>query len=73
MSQVSGMPFVLQSSVMPAAISQAYRAAMEIRERLVAADSANAVLQRDLSVSHERIGDILDLLQKSVESLLTGL
>ena len=30
---------------------------MDIRKRLAEADASNANLQRDLSVSHERIGD----------------
>jgi len=37
----------------------AYRDSMTIRARLAAADPANFNWQRDLSVSHERIGDIL--------------
>ena len=36
-----------------------YRAAMAIRERLAASDPGNAEWQRDLSISHERIGDVL--------------
>jgi tetratricopeptide (TPR) repeat protein len=37
----------------------AYRAGMAIAERLAASDRDNAGWQRDLSVSHERIGDVL--------------
>ena len=37
----------------------AYRAGLAIAERLAAADPGNAGWQRDLSVSHERIGDVL--------------
>jgi tetratricopeptide (TPR) repeat protein len=37
----------------------AYRASLEIRARLAAADPGNALWQRDLSVSHDRIGDVL--------------
>ena len=33
---------------------------MDIRERLAEADPSNAGWQRDLSVSHEKIGDVLD-------------
>jgi len=35
-----------------------YRASLAIRERLAKADPGNAGWQRDLSVSHERIGDV---------------
>ncbi len=37
----------------------AYRAALAIAERLAASDPTNAGWQRDLSVSHDRIGDVL--------------
>jgi hypothetical protein len=35
-----------------------YQASLDIAERLAAADSANSGWQRDLSVSHERLGDV---------------
>ena len=37
----------------------AYRASLAIRERLAAADPSNAAWQRDLSVSHDKLGDVL--------------
>ena len=37
----------------------AYRASLAIRERLAAADPGNAGWQRDLSVSHGKLGDVL--------------
>jgi len=37
----------------------AYRASLEIRARLAAADPGNAGWQRDLSVSHNKLGDVL--------------
>ena len=37
----------------------AYRAGLAIRERLAAADPSNAGWQRDLSVSQEKLGDVL--------------
>jgi len=37
----------------------AYRASLAIRERLAAADPGNAGWQRDLSVSHIKLGDVL--------------
>ena len=37
-----------------------YRAALAIRERLAGADPGNAEWQRDLSVSHDKIGDVRD-------------
>ncbi|HNF63933.1 MAG TPA: tetratricopeptide repeat protein, partial [Rhodocyclaceae bacterium] len=42
----------------PAALT-AYRAGLAIRETLARRDPANTQWQRDLSVSHERIGDVL--------------
>ena len=38
---------------------ESYQASLAIRERLARADPGNAGWQRDLSVSHERIGDVL--------------
>ena len=37
---------------------QAFRAGMAIRERLARQDPDNTQWQRDLSISHERIGDV---------------
>ena len=37
----------------------AYQASLDIRERLARADPTNAGWQRDLSVSNNRIGDVL--------------
>jgi hypothetical protein len=37
----------------------AYRACLAIRERLAAADPSNAGWQRDLSVSQNKVGDVL--------------
>ena len=37
----------------------AYRASLEIAEALAAADPSHAGWQRDLSVSHNKIGDVL--------------
>ena len=37
----------------------AYRKSLAIREALAARDPANTQWQRDLSVSHDRIGDVL--------------
>ena len=37
----------------------AYRAGLAIAERLAVADPGNAPWQRDLSVSHEKLGDVL--------------
>jgi hypothetical protein len=42
-----------------AAALTAYRASLAIRERLAQQDPNNAQWQRDLSVSHDRIGDML--------------
>jgi hypothetical protein len=36
----------------------AYQAGLDIRVRLAAADPANTQWQRDLSVSHERLGEV---------------
>ena len=36
----------------------AYRASLAIRERLAAQDARNAEWQRDLSISHDKIGDV---------------
>jgi len=41
-----------------AAARDHYQAGLDIRERLAAADPTNAGWQRDLSVSHERLGDV---------------
>ena len=38
---------------------ESYQASLAIRERLARADPGNAGWQRDLSVSHEKIGDVL--------------
>ena len=38
---------------------QAFRDSLAIAERLAEADPANAGWQRDLSISHDRIGDVL--------------
>ena len=38
---------------------KSYRASSAIRDRLAAADPRNALWQRDLSVSHEHVGDVL--------------
>ena len=43
---------------LPAAL-ESYRASMDIAERLAEADPGNAGWQRDLSVSHDNIGDVL--------------
>ena len=42
----------------PAALDS-YKAALAIRDRLAKADPGNAGWQRDLSVSHDKIGDVL--------------
>ena len=42
---------------LPAALTS-YRASLAIPERLAKADPGNADWQRDLSVSHDRIGDV---------------
>ena len=52
-----------ESEVEPAAgdsttAEQHYRAQLAIAERLVATDPGNAGYQRDLSVSHNRLGDL---------------
>ena len=39
----------------------AYRASLAIAERLAAADPNNASWQRDLSVSYDRVGDVLSM------------
>ncbi len=36
----------------------AYQASLDIRTRLAAADPTNSEWQRDLSISHERLGDL---------------
>ena len=41
------------------AASESYRASLAIAERLTAHNPSNAQWQRDLSVGHERIGDVL--------------
>ena len=41
-----------------AAARAAYQAGLDIRVRLAAADPANTGWQRDLSVSHNRLGDV---------------
>ena len=41
-----------------AAARTAYQASLDIRTRLAAADPANTQWQRDLSVSHEKLGDV---------------
>ena len=41
-----------------AAALTSYQAALTIREHLATADPGNAKWQRDLSVSHNRIGDV---------------
>jgi len=41
-----------------AAARAAYRAGLDIRTRLAAADPANTGWLRDLSVSHERLGEV---------------
>ena len=40
-------------------LSEAYQSSLAIRERLASADRGNAGWQRDLSVSHNKIGDVL--------------
>jgi tetratricopeptide (TPR) repeat protein len=42
-----------------AAALSAYRDALGITQRLVAADPSNAQCQRNLGVSHQRLGDVL--------------
>ncbi len=42
-----------------AAALQAYEQAMEIRKKLVQADPDNTTAQRDLSVSYNKLGDVL--------------
>jgi len=46
-----------------------YSAALRVREPLAAADPNNAELQRDLSISHEKIGSVLAQLGKSADAL----
>ena len=41
-----------------AAARAAYQASLDIRARLAAADPANTEWQRDLSVSHDKLGDV---------------
>ena len=41
-----------------AAARTAYQASLDIAERLAAADPANTEWQRDLSVSHNKLGDV---------------
>jgi len=41
-----------------AAARTAYQASLDIRVRLAAADPANTGWQRDLSVSHNKLGDV---------------
>jgi tetratricopeptide (TPR) repeat protein len=48
----------------------AYRQGLEIREGLAGRDLANTEWQRDLSVSHERIGDVLVALGDGPGALL---
>ena len=45
-------------SALPAALRH-YRSSLAIRERLAQADPGNAAWQRDLSVSYDRIGDVM--------------
>ncbi len=48
----------LPRAIWPGALN-AYRESLGVRERLAAADPSNAGWQRDLSVSHNKIGDVL--------------
>ena len=45
-------------SVTLSAALTSYQASLAIRERLAQADPGNAGWQRDLSVSHDKIGDV---------------
>ena len=48
---------------------KAYRDSLAIRERLAAADPSNTQWQRDLSVSYNRVGDVLKAQGKLEEAL----
>ncbi len=39
---------------------KSYRDSLAIRERLVAADRSNTQWQRDLSVSYDKVGNVLE-------------
>src|SRR5205823_3149240 len=49
--------------------SNAYRHSLDIRERLAAADRSNTQWQRDLSISDEKVGDMLNAQGKLDEAL----
>ena len=55
---------------LPAALTS-YRASLAIAERLAKADPGNAGWQRDLSVSHDRIGDV-QVAQGDLSAALTS-
>jgi uroporphyrinogen-III decarboxylase len=48
-----------------------YRAGLVIAERLAASDAGNADWQRDLSVSYDRVGDVL-VLQGNLSDALSS-
>ena len=50
---------MLLASRLSAAALEAYRECLRVRERLAAQDPTNAGWQRDLSASHNRVGDVL--------------
>jgi hypothetical protein len=47
-----------QADVLSATADQHYRAGLAITEQLATADPGNADYQRDLSISHNRMGDL---------------
>ena len=50
---------------------KAYRDSLAIRERLAAADRSNTEWQRDLSISYEKVGDVLKA-QGKLDDALTA-